>query len=478
MPRVPRWSPFLLVFCASLATADPLDDALALLRPIQLPGESVTPFALDCRFCLSPDFQASHVRISYEGPDRYSLAAFAPNGVPVIVATEEGAAYVDHESKLRLLPRKGYDALLQLVATEGSFTFVFSYKLNLRNSADGLRVLIDVTELRHSVGRVNVLSSPRGHLRLFGRSQATDIPIVVALNPRVTTPIQRIAIGVNEPRCRLVFAYGPEAAKSARASIPVDAIRKRWPPLIWPADKKDRENAQVAFLTKTFAVGLGLLMPHSRRRVEAQTGHAPDWPTVERRHDKARKTFADVLVLLPDPHDRQRALAAFDAGNLQEALALVEPLARVGNIEALRQMALMVPSERGNAELALAWLRKAAQAETPLAQASLGAALSRGKHPRTDEVVRADPQEALFWLRCAATHGNLAAFAVVGILYATSDAVGKDPVEAYAWLLIAASGGDQKSIRARSVLEKRLDENQKKAAQRRANELREEYGQQ
>jgi hypothetical protein len=173
-----------LALFATIVAADPVDEALAALRPLQVPGGAGDPpFALECRWRTDADADPVYVRISYETPDRYSIALFAPNGVPVMAATETTLACVDREMRLRAYRADASSARLELIAQEGKLGFTWSYAIATGDDdEDGVRVLVDLAALRRAVDRLSGMRAPGGAVRLFGRSKAHGTPFAAVVD--------------------------------------------------------------------------------------------------------------------------------------------------------------------------------------------------------------------------------------------------------------------------------------------------------
>jgi len=449
-----RWCALLVLLCAAPAAADPVDDALKLLKPIRLPSRDAAPLAIECRYRFVGEDQPAHIRISYEGPKRYSVAAFAPNGVPVLVATEKAIAYVDEKLRLRIRPHGSYVVELQIDAKKDRVSLSFKYMIDFEEGSAGLDVRIDLSALRESVIALEPFRFPDGRVRLYGRSKSARTPIAVMLRPGAKPALERLAMGGDKGHCRLRVLRGDKAARAARVDVDVDAIRPRWKPIEWPADKKKVEEAQARFLGSAHGVGTGLLVPVVRQRIEGMMGISLDWKAVERAHDANRKVFGELLAVLPDPRALKRD---------------TEALARVGHLEALAVMWIRGAMEPDGGTEFLEWVTKSAEAEMPLAQRGLGVALIEGEFGATR--IPANPKFGLVWLRCAAWAGNADAMGVLA-----EALVERDPVEAYAWTLVLEKHEPEETKGLREKLERKLDGAQREAARARAGALRSAMG--
>ena len=165
--------------------------------------------------------------------------------------------------------------------------------------------------------------------------------------------------------------------------------------------------------------------------------------------------------------------------------------------------------ERGEAEQAALWYRKAARRGQPRAQINLGwlyfhgrgvsrdreqaahwwrlaaeggdaeAATNLASLYRSGDGVPRDLQQAGYWWRRAAEQGNAAARYHLAQLLLRGDGVKADAAEAYVWLELAAEGGHpvagaQRDELAESLNHQELERAHALLAQRRASESAEE----
>ncbi len=84
---------------------------------------------------------------------------------------------------------------------------------------------------------------------------------------------------------------------------------------------------------------------------------------------------------------------------------------------------------------AVAWYRKAAEQNLPLAQLMLGLAYVHGRGLPHDD------RQAFQWFERAAASGSALAQYGVGMLYSDGRGVKQDAMQAYLWLSLSASGG-------------------------------------
>lgn len=174
----------------------------------------------------------------------------------------------------------------------------------------------------------------------------------------------------------------------------------------------------------------------------------------------------------PAPDAMAHALAAAQAGDYAQALALWEPLARAGvaraqnNIGACFAEGLGVAQDRN---LARQWLKLAAEAGDPVGQRNYAAFHMQGLTGEDadyvqaahfyrlaaeqddaqaqdmlswllleGEVIPSDPQEARRWAERAAAGGIASAMTRLGMLYHNALGVDRDPAEAARWWQKAA----------------------------------------
>jgi TPR repeat protein len=97
-----------------------------------------------------------------------------------------------------------------------------------------------------------------------------------------------------------------------------------------------------------------------------------------------------------------------------------------------------VPLDYGQA---VAWYRKAAEQNHPLAQYNLAVAHSKGQGARQNFF------EAAVWYHRAAAQGVVAAMVNLAILYERGEGVDGSTVDAYAWYRAAARRGSQPAAR-------------------------------
>ena len=106
------------------------------------------------------------------------------------------------------------------------------------------------------------------------------------------------------------------------------------------------------------------------------------------------------------------------------------------------------------------WMREAAEAELPVAQAYLGTLYANG------EGVEQEPSTAAEWYRRAAEYGNPLGQAALGAALFYGVGVPADPVEGYVWTQLAAEQGFPKAIANLSEMSDALTEPEQKQAEK------------
>jgi TPR repeat protein len=150
-----------------------------------------------------------------------------------------------------------------------------------------------------------------------------------------------------------------------------------------------------------------------------------------------------VLILVVAPvlsraGDFESGVDAAALGDYETALALWQPLAEAGHVDAQFNLGLMYDNGTGvprDLETAAAWYRRAAEAGDRAAQSYLGEMYARGQG------VEQSFEKAVQWYEKAALRGDAPAQYNLGILYASGKGVPLDDVYAFAWLSVAQAGG-------------------------------------
>ena len=135
------------------------------------------------------------------------------------------------------------------------------------------------------------------------------------------------------------------------------------------------------------------------------------------------------------------AHSAFQAGDYEQSLSILRPLAESGNAEAQHFLAHFYYKGYGverDVNLSLQLQEKAAEAGWANAQADLGLIYLY----RFDFGVETDYDKALRLFTAAAAQGNAKAQTNLGIMYEQGLGVSQDVSEGIRWILMGAEGGD------------------------------------
>jgi len=155
------------------------------------------------------------------------------------------------------------------------------------------------------------------------------------------------------------------------------------------------------------------------------------------------KLRAAILFLVLTPvqssaGDFENGVDAAAGGDYETALALWQPLAETGHVDAQFNLRLMYDNGTGvprNYETAATWYRRAADAGDRTAQSYLGEMYGKGLG------VEQSFEQAAEWYEKAALRGDTRAQFNLGIFYASGRGVPLDCVYAFAWLSVAQAGG-------------------------------------
>jgi len=143
-----------------------------------------------------------------------------------------------------------------------------------------------------------------------------------------------------------------------------------------------------------------------------------------------------------------KTLERVEAGRPESAVTALKKGAREGDERCKFILGMWSLSGTGMAQDFVAgsrWLRDAAAAELPVAQANLGVLYASGVGLTKDE------EKAARWYRSAAEYGDPLGQVSLGAVTLLGIGVPKDPVEGYKWTSLAAAQGNQ---RARSQLDR------------------------
>ncbi|MBW1845127.1 MAG: sel1 repeat family protein, partial [Deltaproteobacteria bacterium] len=126
--------------------------------------------------------------------------------------------------------------------------------------------------------------------------------------------------------------------------------------------------------------------------------------------------------------------------------------------------AMLISGESIDADLAEGerWIREAAEAELPIAQAYLGILYANG------EGVEKDLTTAAEWYRRAAEYGNSLGQTAFGVATFHGMGVPADPMEGYSWTKLAADQGYTRAIADLSEMSDELTKKEREQAEKRA----------
>jgi TPR repeat protein len=167
-------------------------------------------------------------------------------------------------------------------------------------------------------------------------------------------------------------------------------------------------------------------------------------------HEPLAARVSDLIraVRIGPTQDADAAYAAYEKGNYQGALRLLNPLAGQGNGRAQALLGMMYAGGRGvprDDGEAVKWLRLAADQDEPLAQLQLGVMYLKGYG------VPQDYGEAARWYRLAAEQGNPQAQFDLALLYVMGEGVPQSYVHAHIWLNLAAAHFPASDLRNRRM---------------------------
>lgn len=140
------------------------------------------------------------------------------------------------------------------------------------------------------------------------------------------------------------------------------------------------------------------------------------------------------------------ALKALQAGRAQEAVNILTPLARDGDVKAQLQLGLLYYNGNGveeNERLAVDLLKKSASKGNVEAMMHLGNAFAFG-HETPRLVADADAEAALWYFK-AASAGSADAQYSLALLFMVGKGVAKNDEEAMVWMRKAAKQGHKEA---------------------------------
>lgn len=136
-------------------------------------------------------------------------------------------------------------------------------------------------------------------------------------------------------------------------------------------------------------------------------------------------------------------IAAFEAKNFSQSLALLGPLAETGNVDAQYRLAIMYQNGLGvvrNELLAMKWMVAAANQGFPLAQHGLGFMYMEG------DCVAKNGEKAVTWFSKAAEQGMAGSQTTLAMMYETGNGVEKNLEEARKWYRLAGFAEDEMNL--------------------------------
>jgi len=136
-------------------------------------------------------------------------------------------------------------------------------------------------------------------------------------------------------------------------------------------------------------------------------------------------------------------VAAFEAKNFAQSLALLGPFAEKGNPDAQYRLAIMYQNGLGvvrNELLAMKWMVAAANQDFPLAQHGLGFMYMEG------DCVAKNSSKAVSWFKKAAEQGMAGSQTTLAMMYETGNGVEQDTDEAKKWYLLAGFSEDEMNL--------------------------------
>ena len=136
-------------------------------------------------------------------------------------------------------------------------------------------------------------------------------------------------------------------------------------------------------------------------------------------------------------------IAAFEAKNFAQSLALLGPVAEKGVADAQYRLAIMYQNGLGvvrNELLAMKWMVAAANQGFPLAQHGLGFMYMEG------DCVAKNGEKAVLWFRRAAEQGMAGSQTTLAMMYETGNGVEQDSEEARKWYRMAGFSDDEMNL--------------------------------
>ena len=135
-----------------------------------------------------------------------------------------------------------------------------------------------------------------------------------------------------------------------------------------------------------------------------------------------------------DQKGLESGVAAFEDNQFAKAMRMLHPLAVAGVADARYRVAIMYQNGLGVArqpEVAVGWMRAAAEDGNAMAQYALGFMYLQG------DCVESDGALAVHWLETAAGQGLSGAKTTLALMYAQGKGVERDPEAARRWYIAA-----------------------------------------
>ena len=158
-------------------------------------------------------------------------------------------------------------------------------------------------------------------------------------------------------------------------------------------------------------------------------------------------------------------LAAYEDGDISEAVKLWRQAAEQGNAKAQYELGVFYADGEGVPQdyaEAAKWFRLAAEQGYADAQFNLGIAYAEGKG------VPQDRAEAAGWWRLAAEQSHASAQYGLGFLYEQGEGVPQDTVLAHMWYNLSAAQGNTDAQESRETVAKNMTRDQIATAQKMA----------
>lgn len=182
---------------------------------------------------------------------------------------------------------------------------------------------------------------------------------------------------------------------------------------------------------------------------------APDEIDEARSLAKRWKATPPKKMLLPDPANFERGMAAVKRGDFKAALKDLKPLAAQGHAEAQYNLAILYDFGRGVSKNPLdaeKYYKLAAEQGLAAAQTDLAVLYAAGDR------LPLSYRKAAKWARLAAEQGEVRAIKTLGDLYAGGLGVTRDNVAAHVWWTRASAKGDRDAEKNIYKLEDKMTE--------------------